>query len=152
MSNEEGADGGAEVPFPVPPGMNVQNVGPLGLPVLVPEEGERVDLTPETGDGPATLPEDAEDDAGDPDNPLDAATKAGESFNEYLDRAIEEETCSFCESVLRDLKGRPLDEQMTGVEELKELKDLITGGEMPDEEEIADLLEDFEVVEMPGVE
>lgn len=152
MPNDESNDRGGDGQF-TPPGTTVETVGPLDLPVLVPDpeqlaiqmEASTMDATP---DGGAEMK--AQQDVDDPIEYLDNAVSLGESFNEHVDRAIEAEDCAFCKRVLRDLKDRPTSEQVTGIRELRRLKDEITTGEMPSKEELSELVGDFEVVDLGG--
>jgi hypothetical protein len=144
MSGHDDGDGagGANGP-PTPPGVNIEHVGPLGLPFPTPD----LDAAMEVG-----LVGDPEvNEMQDESNPLDEAMQYGEGYIDAVEDAIENEDCAFCEGVLKDLRGEPPSVQMKGLRELKELKELMDRDEMPDEEEIAALLDTFDVVEMPGV-
>jgi hypothetical protein len=131
--------------FPVPPGVDIESVGPLGVPMPVPGEAEQPADQPEPVDA-------TEDDQSvpDPGDPLDEAIELGESYIDRVEEAMETETCSFCLSVLQDLRGEPMDEQVQGVRELKRLKDVMATD--PDREKLKDVMGDFEVVELPGVD
>lgn len=143
MSDDSTDGRGDTAFFPVPPGMTVEDKGPLNIPILVPGSGgeEKADADGDDADG------------GEPETvtgALDAARKAGEDYDAYLERAIEEETCAFCKQVLRDLRDRPMREQIQGVNELQRLKEAMTGDELPPEDELYAMLESFEVVDALG--
>ncbi len=126
--------------------IEMEPVGPLQIPMPVVKE----QVQPATDGGAAeqSPPEPSADEIEDPLNYLDSAVSLGESYNEHLDKAIEAESCDFCASVLRDLKSRPTEEQVKGVRELRRLKEAMTQDELPDKEELAELVEDFEVVDL----
>lgn len=132
MSNGNGdSTGGIEI--------GIENVGPLGLPLpTITRPG--VD-----GSGPDPDPDTGVEDA------LDEAVSHGEGYIDAVEEAIREEDCEFCVSVLKDLRGRPADDQLQGLRELRELKREINTGEIPNKEELAEIMEDFEFVELPGV-
>jgi len=122
--------------------VGIEPVGPLNIPLPVMSQQPGAPDAEVDGE-PAPEPD------GGLEDPLDAAEESIEDYNEYLDRAIEQEDCSFCQSVLMDLKHRPLEKQKRGVRELKQLKDAMSGDEIPGKEELREMMADFEVVQLP---
>jgi hypothetical protein len=127
--------------FPDPPGIDMQPVGPLGVPVPVPSDA---DAEFPVGDGqPTATGQDQSQDA------VIAAAEMGEDYLDRVEQAIAEEDCAFCENVLKQLRHRPLDEQVKGVQELAELKRSVEGGVDPDD--IEEKLAEFDIITAEGM-
>lgn len=139
MAHED--EGFADKQGPTSLRVDFESLGPLGVPVPVVRPMEDSDMSEGVPEPKPTDPQGVA-------SALSNAANAGEQFEEYLDSAIEQEECDFCESVLRGLKGRPLQEQVKGVRELETLERAMSQGELPDADELAEIVEDFEVVDL----
>lgn len=158
------------------PGIPTKQAGPFGVPVPTPLAGANVEPPAEEADtnrdqpspttdepGPTTTNRDESDvadaDAGstttDPDEPAEGslaelrrAVEHGENYIDRVETAMDEETCQLCAQILDNLRTRPLEEQVQGVKELAELKQAAQRGADP--VELAEVMEDFEVVDDPS--
>lgn len=139
MTDED--EGFADNQGPSPLRVDFESVGPLGVPLPVIRPIQESDMSEGVPEPKPTDPDGVA-------SALNNAANAGEQFEEYLDSAIEQEECDFCESVLRGLKGRPLEQQVKGVRELETLERAMSQGELPDAEELAEIVEDFEIVDL----
>lgn len=79
---------------------------------------------------------------------LEQAVQHGEEYLDQVEAAMSDETCELCYQILEELRGRPIEQQVQGVGELYELKQLAASGADP--LEIAEKMEDFEVVADPS--
>lgn len=79
---------------------------------------------------------------------LEQAVQHGEEYLDQVETAMSDETCELCYQILEELRGRPIEQQVQGVGELYELKQLAASGADP--LEIAEKMEDFEVVADPS--
>lgn len=149
---------------PTPPDVSVVPVGPLNLPAPVPNLGppsggrraenapQAADETRDDGDDPRGSPP---EDAGSRQSgssttsgePVSEAARVGEEYLDRVERAIEAEDCQYCEAILERLRSMPVEEQIQGVQELAELKRAMARD--ADEEEVGDLMDDFEVLDDP---
>lgn len=137
-------------PFPTPPGITTQPVGPLGVPVPVPDMDSPGPVDPpEPPEEPEEPSEGEEGPIGtDGTDDLREAAQVGENYLDRVEEAIDKETCGFCASVLRELRGRPLEEQVQGVRELAVLKEQVAAN--PDKETVEAAMDDFEVLDDPS--
>lgn len=151
MATDEN-DSGLETtdPFPTPPGFKTEAVGPLGIPIPVPDI-EDPDVESAGGDEQPPAEDDGGDaglgDTGGTDDLLEAAD-LGENYIDRVEAALDKETCGFCADILRQLRGRPLEEQVVGVRELAQLKQMM----MDDagKEDVEEIMDDFEVLNDPS--
>lgn len=130
--SDRGGDMFDNLPFEVEP------VGPLGVPL------PKFPIS--DGSNPP-----AEVETPTVESSLDDAVALGEGYADAVETAIENETCGFCKEFLLSLKDRPVEEQLQGVRELRELKQELNSGEMPDKEELDEIMSQFEVLELPGL-
>lgn len=158
-NSEQEAD--VQDPLGILPGVKTEEVGPFGVPVPTPVFEEDVELpedevdgdgTTPNGEGSTDQPQPTEADRGisgdgDPSD-LRAAAELGDEYIDRVEDAMGEETCDLCLQILEALRDRPIEEQVQGVRELAELKDAAERGLDPTE--IAEVMEDFEVVDDPS--
>jgi hypothetical protein len=148
-------------PYDIFPGLDSKDMGPLGVPVPVPDPptpGEAAPPDPgaaEADGGFASF-----DDEGQPTtsnggltaNPqlstLERAAELGDEYIDTVEEAMDEEMCDLCEQILQNLRNRDLETQVKGVKELAKLKQVAESGADP--VEIAEVMEDFEVVDDPN--
>lgn len=157
MSDQQDPGDGGVDEFPAPPGMEVRGVGPLQIPMLVPE-GEPLDAEVQFGPSgdvetfAVAEEESATNGTSDRDSPqraaedeLEAAAQVGEEYLDQVERAIDKEDCTFCAGVLQKLRTMPVEDQVQGVRELRTLKEEIERD--PSEENLNETLDQFEVLD-----
>lgn len=131
---------------PTPPGVRTRRVGPLDLPVPMPDVdfvtnqdksnvGESNRNEPESAGSPGD---------GSDGKPLAEVVEYGENYLHRVEEAIEGEDCSICRSILRSLRGEDIERQVKGVRELAELKRRV--GEGADADELVEVMDDFDVI------
>lgn len=145
------------------PGLEMEEVGPLDLPMPKPSGVEfqspiarngktdgqrqngqkRPEDTRSSDDNPGGQADESR--SSDADDPLGEAAELGESYIDRVEDAIDQESCSFCRAALEQLRELPIDEQIKGVQELRELKQATRSGAT--ESEVEDMLDTFEVVD-----
>ena len=119
----------------------MQEVGPLGLPVPIPGglSGLAADIRSSPGG----------DESGGYEDPVIRAAETGSAYVDDWDRAIEQETCDFCVSVLESLREQPMGVQVQGIQELAELKRSVQGEFTADD--VRDKMGDFDVITDPEI-
>ena len=101
-----------------------------------------------SNDQPSTTTDDQNIGGEDSMDSLEQAVQHGEEYLDQVEAAMSDETCELCYQILDELRGRPVEQQVQGVGELYELKQLASDGADP--LEIAEKMEDFEVVADPS--
>lgn len=133
----------------VPPGMSLADVGGFKIPVPDPSS-----LQAQGPGGAGTGGEPGGESESSQNGEMDTLTEAveyGEDYIETIEEAIEAEDCVYCKDVLKQLRDRPVEEQLQGVREMKELKRAIA--EDPSKEHLDQKMDEFEVIDgmVPGL-
>lgn len=87
----------------------------------------------------------ADDGGGQQDDPLDRALEGADQVERDLRELRQDTDCDFCQKAVDYLMERPVTEQRQGLQELREMKNLIEAN--PDKQEVRDLFQSFSVLD-----